>query len=343
MYKLLIVDDEDFVREAVASSMVWQQENITLVGSCGDALSALDCMTDERPDILLTDVKMPVMDGLQLIERAQELYAPLCCIVLSGFEEFAFARRAMSLGVKHYLLKPFSDVELLRALRASCREIDRQRREDVQDADGRCRLAKELAQELATLSCQYGEQLDSGLIRQAEQKYDTPGLLSDALVRLVSGDNGAASAEEKLLFVEKAFDPSVPIWDHAARYLRRRAACDHTGSCVEQMEAYIHRHYQSSGLTLQSLAENVVHMNPDYLGKLFLQQTGKRFCEYLLEVRMEHAMRIIASVEESRIYEVADQVGLGHNPKYFSHVFKKYTGMTPKDYRVSATDKMSNI
>ena len=70
MYKLLLVDDEQIIREGLARMIDWEGLGLTLTASCSNALAALDSMTDDMPDILLADVRMPGMDGLELVERA---------------------------------------------------------------------------------------------------------------------------------------------------------------------------------------------------------------------------------------------------------------------------------
>ncbi|MCE4047710.1 helix-turn-helix transcriptional regulator [Bacillus sp. Au-Bac7] len=74
-------------------------------------------------------------------------------------------------------------------------------------------------------------------------------------------------------------------------------------------------------------------MNPDYLGKLFKQETGERFSAYLTKWRIEKAIAYITENDDVKMVTLADMIGFGDNPQYFSQVFKKYTGYTPSDYR----------
>ena len=77
MYKLLLIDDEQIIREGIERMIDWNRLNITLTASCPNAMAALDIMTDDMPDILLTDIRMPGMDGLELVERAVSLHPML--------------------------------------------------------------------------------------------------------------------------------------------------------------------------------------------------------------------------------------------------------------------------
>ena len=127
MYKLLLVDDEQIIREGLARMIDWEGLGLTLTASCSNALAALDSMTDDMPDILLADVRMPGMDGLELVERAMALHPQLQAIILSGYDTFQYAQQAIKTGVMEYLLKPCSQEELTSALERACRAVDRQR------------------------------------------------------------------------------------------------------------------------------------------------------------------------------------------------------------------------
>lgn len=87
----------------------------------------------------------------------------------------------------------------------------------------------------------------------------------------------------------------------------------------------------NENLSLRWLAGTILFTNVDYLGKLFKKETGKNFSHYVMEKRMELAKELI--IEKDRVYEVAEQVGYGSNSQYFSHVFKKYTGVSPLEYK----------
>ena len=126
MYKLLLVDDEQIIREGLARMIDWEGLGLTLTASCSNALAALDSMTDDMPDILLADVRMPGMDGLELVERAMALHPQLQAIILSGYDTFQYAQQAIKTGVMEYLLKPCSQEELTSALERACRAVDRQ-------------------------------------------------------------------------------------------------------------------------------------------------------------------------------------------------------------------------
>lgn len=129
MYKVFLVDDEIVVREGIRSNFPWEQTDFLLAGEAPDGEMALSMLQDIKPDILITDIRMPFMDGLELCRAVSATMPWMYIVILSGYDDFAYAREAISLGVKEYLLKPVSGQELLQVLNhiADCiREDKRQ-------------------------------------------------------------------------------------------------------------------------------------------------------------------------------------------------------------------------
>ena len=113
MFKLIIADDERLIREALSTTINWKDLDIELTGICRNGIEAYDMILDESPDIVLTDIRMPGMSGLDLIRRINEAGIPVQFILLSGYREFEYAKTAMQYGVKHYILKPYDDQQIV--------------------------------------------------------------------------------------------------------------------------------------------------------------------------------------------------------------------------------------
>ncbi len=112
MFKALIVDDEETICNSIAASIDWAAFGIKLLGTCPDGVEAYHTILDECPDIVLTDIRMPGISGLDLVERISRTDLPVHFIILSGYGEFEYAKRAMKCGVKHYLLKPCDTAQI---------------------------------------------------------------------------------------------------------------------------------------------------------------------------------------------------------------------------------------
>lgn len=140
MYKVFLVDDEIVIREGIRSSFPWDSSGFVLAGEAPDGEIALALMQEIKPDILITDIRMPFMDGLELSRKAIGNMPWLKVVILTGFDEFTYAREALALGVKEYLLKPVSAHELKEALQRVAGQIDEERRRHADLQNIRTRL-----------------------------------------------------------------------------------------------------------------------------------------------------------------------------------------------------------
>lgn len=116
MIKVFLVDDEIVIREGIRNSFPWEKTEYVLVGEAPDGEIALPMIRDTKPDILITDIRMPFMDGLQLCKIVRTQMPWIGIVILSGYDEFEYARQGILLGVKEYLLKPISAEELKQVL-----------------------------------------------------------------------------------------------------------------------------------------------------------------------------------------------------------------------------------
>ncbi|MFC5468495.1 response regulator [Cohnella suwonensis] len=126
MLKAVLFDDEYIVLEALGALVDWGGLGIELVGTAGDGISALAMFRSVRPDIVLTDIRMPGIDGLQLVGEILKEAPDTWCIVFSGFNEFEYVKRAIQLGVADYVEKPITEASIEKALRKVLGHIGRQ-------------------------------------------------------------------------------------------------------------------------------------------------------------------------------------------------------------------------
>lgn len=129
MLKAILADDEDIVRESMEKWIPWKELGIMLVGSAADGEEAYEMIIREHPDIVITDIRMPKIDGLELIRRVHCRLKDTGFIILSGFGEFSYAQKAMRYGVRHYMLKPARKEDLRDNLLELRNEIEAKRRE----------------------------------------------------------------------------------------------------------------------------------------------------------------------------------------------------------------------
>lgn len=126
MYRILLVDDEALIREGVSENVSWEKYGYELVGSCENGKEALAFIESNPVDVLLTDICMPYMDGMKLSEKLSVEYPDIKIIILSGYDEFEYAKKAIKYGVKEYLLKPITAQEMGETLLALKEEMDKE-------------------------------------------------------------------------------------------------------------------------------------------------------------------------------------------------------------------------
>ena len=246
MLKLLVADDERILREAVCYLIDWKSIGIELAASCKNGREAYEEACRTKPDIILTDIKMPGLSGLDLVEKLSEPGRVLEFILLTGYADFEYAHRALSHRVHHYLLKPCNEQQIIEAVQQAAQSIYTRRQ--LQQMEPTC----------------------AGVAR--------------------------------------------PEYSET----------------VQKVVDYLEKHYSDAALSLKGLAANYLFMNPDYVSRQFLQQTGYRFVDYLLELRIRKAQWLLVNGVPPQ--QVPERVGYSANPQYFVHLFSKATGMTPREY-----------
>ena len=116
MYKVVIIDDEPIIVEGLSKSIQWDRWDCEVVGSALNGIEGLALVDEVRPDIIITDISMPQMDGLQMIASLKSQYENLEITILTGYRDFEYAQQAVRLGVTRLLLKPSKMDELQEAI-----------------------------------------------------------------------------------------------------------------------------------------------------------------------------------------------------------------------------------
>ncbi|MEN8905229.1 MAG: response regulator, partial [Clostridiales bacterium] len=116
MLKVLLIDDEEFIREGLKSIIEWEKYNFKIVGEASDVYEGLKKIDSIKPDIIIANIKMPYMDGLTMTKRLQKISDDYNIIFLTTYSDFKFARKTIELGIYSYLLKPIDETELIEKL-----------------------------------------------------------------------------------------------------------------------------------------------------------------------------------------------------------------------------------
>lgn len=194
MLKVLLVDDEPNVRQGVKMMIPWDELGLEVIGEGEDGDDGLSKILSMKPDIVIADVKMPGMTGIKMIEAAKNSGYEGKCLILSGYSDFTYAKEAMSLGVKGFILKPVDEDELIEALKNLCEEIREERKDEVTMQKGSEYINSQLVRALllgddsiinaSSLSMYNHSNYDAAIISASEDmEIDEKSLILDTVKR----------------------------------------------------------------------------------------------------------------------------------------------------------------
>ncbi|SHM94239.1 response regulator [Gracilibacillus kekensis] len=505
MYKVLLVDDERMILDGISVIVDWSSHQTELIGKAMNGMEAYDFISENETDIVITDITMPGLDGIELVKKAKTEYPDIKWIFLSGYNEFEYARQAMRYGVKHYLLKPCNENNIAEALKEVVKEKQEEEKaltymkvmeEEVtknslseqeeivrqfflyqQLTDATDKKMKSLIEQVYASETFYfwyidmdgivsydqiTEVVESIKIRWDESEvittfienkilimmpktisekevYDFLDAYSSAFKNGYSVVSTECYTKDTLKNVPKLEDiiqqlfylPAYSVvnyknWmsfyenlnadiemdlDKLLYYLKKNQqaeALNYVKMFVNQLEVdkispkttrgyfiqiylllmskhsrystedriqaigkledfqhitefitffkdlfsrmvdqvehpkkypkvisqmleCINEEIENPELSLQWLANNCLYMNADYLGKTFKKETGHRFSSYVTNARINRAVEIIESEQDIKVFELAERLGFGNNPQYFSQLFKRMKGFTPSE------------
>jgi two-component system response regulator YesN len=128
LYKFILVDDELIIRVALRDHVPWEELGFTFCGACADGGMALEKIEQDVPDVVMTDICMPFIDGIALTEMIRERYPMTKVILLTGYDDFEYAQAAVKLKVHDFLLKPITPKELRAVLLSVKEKLDEERK-----------------------------------------------------------------------------------------------------------------------------------------------------------------------------------------------------------------------
>jgi len=377
MYKVFLADDEIVVREGIRNSIPWEKTPYTLTGEAPDGEMALSMIQDLKPDILITDIRMPFMDGLDLSRIVKKTLPWIRIIILSGHDEFEYAREAISVGVEEYLLKPVSAQDMLKVLDKVAKRIDDDKEELLSIADLKDRLhsTRELLGDKgedvfnpSELHNFEGDILFTRLKYASIKDADSIAEECYAILKKNTGENpmlayflfgeilvAVSKIAETLDLNLKEIIPFSLSYGNIRKIIsspddfsekikalftvligfRDSRASGRYQSVVIKAREYIDSNFNSDDISLFSTAAHV-GISPNHLSAVFAHETGENFIEYLTKVRIERAKLLLKNTS-MKSADIAGETGF-KDPHYFSYIFKKNTGLSPREFRIALGD-----
>lgn len=195
--KVFLVEDEMVIRRGIKNSIDWEKEGYIFCGEASDGELAYPMIIKEKPDILITDIRMPFMDGLELCKLVKKELPNIKILILSGYDEFDYAKEAIRLGVTEYLLKPISSGKLLEALNGVSESIRREK----EDKDLVRKYMEEMRENTEHEKQKFFEQMIAGNLSMADaletgKKYEmslSAGMYNLLLFRFTLGEENRKS------------------------------------------------------------------------------------------------------------------------------------------------------
>lgn len=354
MKRVVVVDDEYIVVAGIKAMIAREKMDFEVVGFAYDGIEGLKVILEEKPDLVISDIRMPGMDGLSLIEEAREYTPDTIFVVLSGYQEFEYARRALQLGVKGYIDKPITMEKVRETMEMAETEIALRKKVSKETlADKHKKEYQNLSQELMKTV----EEADAEMYKvilsdtlEVLKKYaDSLEEYKKESYKMVCLALGIYFENRKERKEEQHF-PSYQNLENMNTYeevdtfaveifksMMQKLSVAKMGGMhrtVEKLLDYINLNY-CRDIGLAELAD-MVEMNPAYLSILFKEEVGMSYIKYLTKTRMEHAKEFLN--EGYKVAEVSEKVGYS-NYRYFCDIFKKNLGQTPNEYKGNVRKK----
>lgn len=349
MYRLVIIDDEYIVVQGIKALISRMKLDYEVVGSACDGIHGMEVIRSEKPDVVITDIRIPGLDGLSMIEAVKEDSPDTCFLVISGYSEFVYAQRALSLGVKAYIDKPVTAEKLKRVLVRVEAERGKAHREDyLSEQENRKKFQKieslfeEGIKSITACDAEAFREYSRQAVRCLKEVY--PGVpdfrrefykhlcvLSDVLIESQKqAERGALVSFQKMEACESIEEIQI-YGESVLSEIHRYLAADQTGSrhrVILELLTYLDEHYNQD-IGLGELADKV-GMSMAYLSVLFKTEVGTSYIKYLTELRIRKAKKMLQG--GYKVNEVSELVGYS-NYRYFCDIFKKHEGMTPNEYK----------
>jgi len=360
MYSVLIVDDESMIRRGLSRIIHWEELGFEVAGAVGDAYEAIQIMQETKVDVLLTDISMPEMSGLELIRQARNMWPGIRTVVISGYSEFDYAREAIELKVESYILKPLDPVKISGLFDNLRKSLDHEQKNELKEQylqseyewlrkfevkerrvqkDYRFRLitlleegrqleldgfVKEIFDSMSGMGADFLKDYCIDTLQSISQYFYLEDPLPFKMVQMKDEKETKKDGED-LAVIQKNFLEDLKLM---GSYVGSRSE-SFTALISGQARQYIEEHYQDSCLSLKQVADKL-GVSYGYLSTAFSRNYGETFKSYLMSVRVEAARKLLLE-RRYKIYEIADMVGYGSS-RYFTYSFKKRFGLSPADY-----------
>ena len=309
MYNMIIIDDDS--REiSLLKDVISILDNITLTHTFTDSPEAIEYLNQNNVDIIISDIKMPVYNGIDIAKLCFEKFPKTKVILISAYRDFDYAKSAIKYNVVDYVKKPINIEELMSAIHNAIKSLDNTR------VSLNANIFPDDPQELTSNSARYIKKTLSNI--------------------LLSSDLSEVQKRIRLLLSEFVIDSDILIPDNIDTASSSITAAN---DVIEKALEYMQNNLDKQ-LSLTDVAA-YVHNNPTYFSRYFKSKLNKKFIDVLVEMKMERAMQLLTTTDYS-IAVISNMVGYS-SQSYFHTIFQNYYNTTPANARKEANIKKPTL
>ncbi len=335
MYNVIVVDDEMIIRESISSFINNSNTGFNVIEAFRDGSDAIKYLEENDVDLVISDIRMINVSGLDLAQYIYENKPWINVILLSGYAEFEYAKTAIKYNVKEYITKPTNFDDLKNILISMRALITANKKNNINSfLDNIMQLhASIISVNSAEAQAQLRILLDSNTRRNeqlGQYAFNIFEIIIDKLYAnlniRISSDITDYSSLPEMSDHDEIYALSTHILDSIVSQLAiKDKKTDNI--VIDKLIQFVNDNF-SRNISLQDAAEKVF-FNPAYCSRFFKEQTGENFSDYLLRVRMENAVRLLH--ENKKITDISKACGY-QSSGYFTRVFKDYYHCTPREY-----------
>ena len=366
-FRLLIADDNEIQIESILTYIDKEDFDIGEIRTAEDGMECIEIARKFKPHIVITDVEMPNLNGLELAQRLREMDSRIKLIFISCHDKFEYAQKAMMYGARAYILKPFMHQDIQKVISQVVLElneelsIDSMRTEfmekqkkfesefDIKETDDKKLDVLTIQEDIL----EFVEREDvKGVSEYFNQKYFLGALEKNfTYTKYVCYSIVIALhmvARTKGISIDALFGSDEILWDKLASFKNKEELINWLSNLIYMLVKHIietnNNNYHKIANDIKNIIDtriydiesveqiaNELKISVSYAKRIFKKQTGITIFDYLFERRMKEA-KLLLKDPYLCVYEIADKLGY-KSKTYFATAFQKYTGMTPNEYR----------
>ena len=339
MYKVLFVDDDDTIGFIVSKMKVWENSNFKITRYAQNGKEALLVLEKESFDLIITDIRMPIVDGLELLENIRKRGDKTFLVLASTYSEFEYAKRGLQNGAIDYIVKPITEENLkelfIRVEKLLKEKEDKPKETNLKVSKDRIdkwyNLFINLEETPKNLKDKYLKELND--IVKEEKVVFSELLFEGVWEKIVKVFPWLVKLENiEFLFKEESFEKEVEEKISNIKEIVKKYKLNNYDSLINNVSEVILKNIGKDKL-LDIISEEL-QLSKDYIGKLFKNKIGITLNEYSTILKMEYGKKLLSG-SNKKVYEISEELGYS-TIDYFSKLFKNYTGFTPVQYRKKA-------